>query len=203
MWATVSSWFCFCWLYRASPFLAAKNIINLISVLISGDALWSLLLCYCKQVFAMTSVFSWQNSATICPASFCTPRPNLPVIPAIFWLPILYSSPLYEKGFSFLGVSSTRSWLQLHNYSTPPLKEFVANSITFSEKPVWTTFYLFVILSHTDLLYIRLYYFYIYQFHFILQDKSILDIYQLLIYSQCQEQSLTHSHHLIKNCWVN
>ena len=33
IWATVSSQFCFCWLYRASPSLAAKNIINLISVL--------------------------------------------------------------------------------------------------------------------------------------------------------------------------
>ena len=33
IWATVSSWSCFCWLYRVSPSLAAKNIINLISVL--------------------------------------------------------------------------------------------------------------------------------------------------------------------------
>ena len=33
IWARVSSWSCFCWLYRASPSLAAKNIINLISVL--------------------------------------------------------------------------------------------------------------------------------------------------------------------------
>ena len=33
VWATVSSWSCFCWLYRAYPALAAKNIINLISVL--------------------------------------------------------------------------------------------------------------------------------------------------------------------------
>ena len=32
-WATVSSWSCFCWLYRVSPSLAAKNIISLISVL--------------------------------------------------------------------------------------------------------------------------------------------------------------------------
>ena len=31
--ATVSSWSWFCWLYRVSPSLAAKNIINLISVL--------------------------------------------------------------------------------------------------------------------------------------------------------------------------
>ena len=34
IWATVSSWSCFCWLYRASPSLATKNIINLILVLI-------------------------------------------------------------------------------------------------------------------------------------------------------------------------
>ena len=32
-WATVSSWSCFCWLYRASPSLTAKNIISLMSVL--------------------------------------------------------------------------------------------------------------------------------------------------------------------------
>ena len=36
IWATVSSRSFFCWLYRASPSLAAKNIINLISVT-SGD----------------------------------------------------------------------------------------------------------------------------------------------------------------------
>ena len=33
IWATVSSRSCFCWLYRTLPSLAAKNIINLISVL--------------------------------------------------------------------------------------------------------------------------------------------------------------------------
>ena len=27
----------------------------------------------------MSSAFSWQNSISLCPASFCTPRPNLPV----------------------------------------------------------------------------------------------------------------------------
>ena len=25
----------------------------------------------------MTSAFSWQNSVCLCPAAFCTPRPNL------------------------------------------------------------------------------------------------------------------------------
>ena len=40
--ATVSSRSCFCWLYRASPSLAAKNVINLISVL----TIWW---CLCVQ----------------------------------------------------------------------------------------------------------------------------------------------------------
>ena len=31
----------------------------------------------------MTSAFSWQNSFSLCPASFCIPRPNLPVTPGI------------------------------------------------------------------------------------------------------------------------
>ena len=35
----------------------------------------------------MTSAFSWQNSISLCPASFCIPRPNLPLTPGI----ILYS----------------------------------------------------------------------------------------------------------------
>ena len=34
IWATVNSWCCFCWLYRASPCLAENNIINMISLLI-------------------------------------------------------------------------------------------------------------------------------------------------------------------------
>ena len=33
IWAIVISWSCFCWLYRASPSLAEKNTISLISVL--------------------------------------------------------------------------------------------------------------------------------------------------------------------------
>ena len=33
IWATVSSWTCFCWLYRASPSFAAECVISLILVL--------------------------------------------------------------------------------------------------------------------------------------------------------------------------
>ena len=40
IWATVSSQSCFCWLYRAFPFLAAKNMINLISVFTIWQRQW-------------------------------------------------------------------------------------------------------------------------------------------------------------------
>ena len=47
----------------------------------------SLLLRCWKKVFAITSMFSWQNFVSLWPASFCTPRPKLPVTPDIFWFP--------------------------------------------------------------------------------------------------------------------
>ena len=39
IWTTVSSWSCCCWLYRAFPYLVAKNVTNLIFVL---SIWWSL-----------------------------------------------------------------------------------------------------------------------------------------------------------------
>ena len=72
IWATVSSRSCFCWLYRALPSLAAKNIINLISVLTIWWCLCGVFSCCWKRVFSMTSAFSWQNSISLCPASFCS-----------------------------------------------------------------------------------------------------------------------------------
>ena len=109
IWATVSSLSCFCWLYRASPSLATKNIINLISVL----TIWwcpcvesSLVLleegvCYDQCIF-------WQNSISLCPASFRIPRPNFPVTPGVSWLPTFaFQSPIMKRT-SFSGVSSRR-----------------------------------------------------------------------------------------------
>ena len=62
IWATVSSRFCFIWLYTASPSLAAKNIINLISIL----TIWW---CPCVELSLVlleggvckSSAFSCQN----------------------------------------------------------------------------------------------------------------------------------------------
>ena len=99
IWATVISRSCFCWLYRASPSSTTKNRINLISVL----TIWwcphvETLLFVGKGCFAMTTVFSWQNSVSLCPASFCIPRPNLPVTPGISWLSTFaFQSPMMKK----------------------------------------------------------------------------------------------------------
>ena len=41
-----------------------------------------------EGVFAMTSAFSWQDSISLCPASFHIPRPNLPVIPGAHQAPL-------------------------------------------------------------------------------------------------------------------
>ena len=45
----------------------------------------------------MTSAFSWQNSISLCPASFHTPRPNLPVTPVFLDFLLLHSVPYHEK----------------------------------------------------------------------------------------------------------
>ena len=110
VWATVCSRSCFCWLYWASPSLDAKNIINLISVLI---------ICWCPCVESSLVLLEenicydqcvhWQNSISFCPASFYTPRPNLPVTPGVSWLPTFAFQSLIMKRTSFLGCSK-RSW---------------------------------------------------------------------------------------------
>ena len=124
IWATFSSWSCFCWLYRASPSLAAKNIINLILVL----TMWwcpcvesSLMLlgegvCYDQCVL-------WQNSISLCPASLHIPRSNLPVTPGISWLPTFaFQSPIMKRTFlggilkGFVGLHRTIQLQLLQHY---------------------------------------------------------------------------------------
>ena len=58
-------------------------------------------MCCWKRVFVMTSTFFWQNSISLCPASFCTPRPNLPVTPGVSWLPTFAFHPPIMKRISF------------------------------------------------------------------------------------------------------
>ena len=103
IWATVNSKSCFCWLHRASPSMAAdynQSDFGIDHLVMSMCRV----LCFWKRVFAMTSAFSWQNSIGLCPASFCTPRPNLPVIPGISWLPTFAIQSPMMKRTSFFGV---------------------------------------------------------------------------------------------------
>ena len=52
----------------------------------------------------MTSAFSWQNSISLCPASFYTPLPNLPVTPGISLLPNFAIQSTIMKKTPFWGV---------------------------------------------------------------------------------------------------
>ena len=104
--ATVSSWACFCWWHRASPSWAAKNIINLILLL----TIWW---CPCVEVSLVlleegVCYDQWVLLAklvSLCPALFCTPRPNLPVTPGISWLPTFaFQSPMMNRISFFLAL---------------------------------------------------------------------------------------------------
>ena len=64
-------------------------------------------------------LFSWQNSVSLCPTSFCTPRSNLPVTPGYLWTSyICIPIPVMKRTYIF-GVSS-RSLVGLHR--TVPLQ---------------------------------------------------------------------------------
>ena len=104
IWATVSSWSCFCWLCRASPSLAAKNIIHLILVL----TIWWRP-CVEPFLVLLKDGVCYDQCVSLCPASFCIPRPNLPVTTGSSLLStVAFQSPIIKRK-SFLGVGSQRS----------------------------------------------------------------------------------------------
>ena len=53
----------------------------------------------------MSSAFSWQNSVSLCPASFRIPRPNLPVTPGVSCLPTFAIQSPIMKMTSFWGTA--------------------------------------------------------------------------------------------------
>ena len=94
IWATVSSQSCFCWLYRASQSLAAKNIINLISV----STIWWCSCVVFSCVVGRRCLLWLVHSLGKTLLAFCTPRPNLPVTPGVSWLPTFaFQSPIMKK----------------------------------------------------------------------------------------------------------
>ena len=58
--------------------------------------------CVVRKECLLWPVHSQQNSVSLCPASFCTPRPNLPVIPNICWLPTFAFQSSMMKRMSFI-----------------------------------------------------------------------------------------------------
>ena len=69
---------------------------------------------FLEKLFSMLSMFSWQNPFSLCPLSFCTPRPNLLVFPNLLWISFDFllsrfnQSPIMKKasfGISTWGVN--------------------------------------------------------------------------------------------------
>ena len=109
IWDIVSSWSSFCWLYRASPSLAAKNIVKMISILTIS---WY---PYIKSSLVLLEESIGYDQCillaklSLFPASFCLPRPYLPVTPGVSWCsPFAFQCPIMKRP-SFWGVSSKRS----------------------------------------------------------------------------------------------
>ena len=61
------------------------------------------LLLYCwKRVFAMNSAFSWQNSVSLCPASFVLWGQTCLLLQVSLYFLLLHSNPLWWIGHIFL-----------------------------------------------------------------------------------------------------
>ena len=145
----ISSQSCFWWLYIASPSLAAKNIISLIWVL----TIWSCprvesSLVLLDEEVSLTTVFSWQNYVSLCPASFCTAGGNLLITPGISWLPTFeFQSPMMKR-ISSWGVSSRRSCRSSYDHST------LASSVLLFGAYTWITVIHLLAVLHFHILFI-------------------------------------------------
>ena len=107
IWTTVSSWSCFCWLYRTSPSLAAKNIINLISVLtiwwclcVESSLVYILHVIECSMISFDSKISLPFHSVNICLSTSIFRSFNFRVI---YW----------EVGFEFAILLSVCSLLSL------------------------------------------------------------------------------------------
>ena len=127
IWVTVSSWSYFCWLYRASPSSNAKNIIRY-RYWPSGDVQCRVVSCVVGRECLLWPVCSLGKMVSLCPASFCTPRPNFPATPGISWLPTFAFQPPMMKRTSFWGVSSIRSCRSPQNHSTSALSALLVGA---------------------------------------------------------------------------
>ena len=109
IWATVSSRSCFCWLYRAFPSLAAKNIINLISQLLTQPSklitAWLLFASWCHLVLPSSlRCIPW------CPQGSTWSSLWGGVAPALLWA-LQDPFPILRDGFVFqLSADRSSPW---------------------------------------------------------------------------------------------
>ena len=138
IWATVSSRYCFCWLYRAFPSLAAKNIINLISVL----TIWwcpcveSSLMLLEEGVWKLAAAKSCQSCLTLCDPTDGSP-PGSPV-PGI-----LQARTLEWGAFSFSNAWKWKVKVKSLSCVWPSLTSWTAAlqappSMGFSRQEYWS-----------------------------------------------------------------
>ena len=103
IWATVSSQSCFCYLCRASPSSATKNIINLIfSIDHLVMSMCTVISCIIGRVCLLWPVCSLGKTVSLCLLQFVLQGQTclLPQVSLDFLL--LRSSPLWWKGHLFL-----------------------------------------------------------------------------------------------------
>ena len=101
--------------YNQSDFSIGHPVMSICRVFSCVDGRWCLL---------WPLHFSWRNSTSLCPATFCTPRTNLPVTPHISYFLLFHSSPLWWKGHLNL-VLVWEGLIHLHNLSTSAALAFV------------------------------------------------------------------------------
>ena len=104
IWATVSSQSYFYWLYRASPSLAAKNIINLIFIFMiwwSPRVVSSLMLLE-EGVSNDQGILLAKLLLAFALLHFVLLRPSLSVTPGISRLSTFVFNPLWWNGYLFL-----------------------------------------------------------------------------------------------------
>ena len=120
IWVTDSSWFCFCWLYRASPSLAAKNIINLILVLTtwpcpcveSSLVLLEEGICY-DQCFLLAKLLAFALLHFVLQGQTCL------LLQLSLDFLLLFQSPMMKRTYFFLllfleGLIGLQRTVQLH-----------------------------------------------------------------------------------------
>ena len=112
IWATVSSRSCFCWLCRVSPSLAAKYIINLISVLTLwwySCVGWALVLLeeavFYDQCVFLAKLYD-QCIFLALPCFSLYSKAKLACYSGISWLPMFpFQSPMMKRTSIFGGIS--------------------------------------------------------------------------------------------------